>query len=201
MPGPGKEGRQANDACLATLLELLESDINHDLEARASDDAQDANAIESDAPTDPANSSTVMCLPPVWERLPEPTRRLMDDAMALMDEETVLPHHSPPAGQVSLPLAASTALAAGAADDTQTRPASSQKRACLDRVTAIRIFLAKRYNCGGRSSLSGMLGRRYGMTAKAVRDIWNLRTWAKVTAPFWNAEERQKALSMRMRDR
>ena len=66
------------------------------------------------------------------------------------------------------------------------------------RSTAVQLNVAQR---GGACCLSGMLGRRYGMTAKAVRDIWNLRTWAKVTAPFWNAEERQKALSMRMRDR
>ena len=40
-----------------------------------------------------------------------------------------------------------------------------------------------------RSSLSAALGRRYGTTAKAVRDVWNGRTWAKVTKPFWTAQD------------
>ncbi|EKX44357.1 hypothetical protein GUITHDRAFT_109806 [Guillardia theta CCMP2712] len=29
------------------------------------------------------------------------------------------------------------------------------------------------------------LGRRYGITPKAVRDIWNRRTWARATCHLW----------------
>jgi hypothetical protein len=31
----------------------------------------------------------------------------------------------------------------------------------------------------------------HGLTTKAVRDIWNLRTWRKVTMPLWTEEDRQ----------
>ena len=29
------------------------------------------------------------------------------------------------------------------------------------------------------------LAERFGITMKAVRDVWNLRTWTSVTRPFW----------------
>ena len=34
------------------------------------------------------------------------------------------------------------------------------------------------------------LGRRYGITPKAVRDIWNRRTWAHATRHLWEEEDR-----------
>jgi hypothetical protein len=33
----------------------------------------------------------------------------------------------------------------------------------------------------------------FGITRKAVRNIWKMRTWRKTTEPFWDAEERQRA--------
>jgi len=34
-------------------------------------------------------------------------------------------------------------------------------------------------------------GNEYAITPKAVRDIWNMRTWRKVTRPHWDSADRQ----------
>lgn len=49
---------------------------------------------------------------------------------------------------------------------------------------AIEIFRAKAHR-KARGSLAASLATRFGITAKAVRDVWNLRTWAWTTRPFW----------------
>ena len=89
------------------------------------------------------------------------------------------------------PFATSTAAAAAQAT-TSSSPTSS---AChiannatkLTAESAVEIFKA-----GGpgakRSGLSKVFAERYGITMKAVRDIWNLRTWTHVTMPFWSSE-------------
>jgi len=33
---------------------------------------------------------------------------------------------------------------------------------------------------------AGLLAVEYGVTAKAIRDIWMLRSWAQNTWPNWN---------------
>jgi len=52
---------------------------------------------------------------------------------------------------------------------------------------AVIIFLAgsRHSSCGGRGKLSDGLSKEFGITTKAVRDIWNLRTWARATRPHW----------------
>jgi hypothetical protein len=53
------------------------------------------------------------------------------------------------------------------------------KRTQLDAESVVRIFLAKHTRCKGRDTLSNSFANEYAMTPKAVRDIWNMRTWQK----------------------
>ena len=70
----------------------------------------------------------------------------------------------------------------------QLLPTMARKRASLDEVTVVRIFLAKHANPGARdTSLCRRLAHQYGVTDKAVRDIWNMRTWKHVTESYWMA--------------
>eukprot|EP00292_Cryptomonas_paramecium_P015520 CAMPEP_0113688592 /NCGR_PEP_ID=MMETSP0038_2-20120614/16629_1 /TAXON_ID=2898 /ORGANISM="Cryptomonas paramecium" /LENGTH=129 /DNA_ID=CAMNT_0000609439 /DNA_START=57 /DNA_END=446 /DNA_ORIENTATION=+ /assembly_acc=CAM_ASM_000170 len=52
---------------------------------------------------------------------------------------------------------------------------SARPRAILSSVNVLHIMAAK-----GKAS-AVVLGRRYGVTEKAIRDIWRGRTWAKET--------------------
>ena len=64
---------------------------------------------------------------------------------------------------------------------------TGQRRTYLDEAAVVHIFRAKHSNPGVRDlNLSGKLAREYGVTAKAVRDIWNSRTWKSVTEPYRN---------------
>jgi hypothetical protein len=73
----------------------------------------------------------------------------------------------------------------------KSQPSRQSGRAQLDDASAVRIFLAKYASAeavGSKSDLSGRLALQYGVTAKAVRDIWNMRTWKKATQPYWNVQ-------------
>jgi hypothetical protein len=67
----------------------------------------------------------------------------------------------------------------------QHSPGTSRKRESLTAESVIQIFLARRDKLQ-RRGLAGRLARQYGVTSKAVRDIWTLRTWKRTTQPFWN---------------
>ena len=64
---------------------------------------------------------------------------------------------------------------------------------------AVQIFHC-RPNVPGQSrsfetaSLARALGKRYGVTSKAIRDIWNRRSWAWATRVHWTLRERQEEL-------
>ena len=87
---------------------------------------------------------------------------------------------------------ASTIPVATASEDALPR---RLKHTHLDSSAVIRIFLAKRSGYTGFVSrtLSTRFSKEYGITPKAVRDIWSMKTWRKVTQPYWNAEDRQRA--------
>ena len=40
--------------------------------------------------------------------------------------------------------------------------------------------------------LAASLAKEYGITGKAIRDIWTLRTWANTTRPYWTAADEQQ---------
>jgi len=42
--------------------------------------------------------------------------------------------------------------------------------------------------------MSNVLALRHNLTCKAVRDIWNMRTWQKVTCMHWTLQDQQKVL-------
>jgi hypothetical protein len=44
------------------------------------------------------------------------------------------------------------------------------------------------------ASLARALGQRYGVTGKAIRDIWNRRSWAWATRAHWTAREAKEEL-------
>ena len=63
------------------------------------------------------------------------------------------------------------------------------------RAQAIQIFRAKA-DREGRDTLATSLATQFGITAKAVRDIWNLRTWAQTTRPCWTQADHGHFLAM-----
>ena len=64
------------------------------------------------------------------------------------------------------------------------RVCSGAARARTHHTQATIIFRAKA-NHEKRDSLSAELAAEFGITSKAVRDIWNLRTWTWTTLPYW----------------
>ena len=64
------------------------------------------------------------------------------------------------------------------------RASAAQRRYQLNEDQAIEIYLA-RLSDPESSQLSATLAAKYGITAKAVRDVWRHNTWAAATKPFW----------------
>ena len=64
----------------------------------------------------------------------------------------------------------------------------------LSESQAIAIFHAKSPH-KARGKTSRMLSEKYGVTMKAVRDIWNFRTWKWETMPYWSAKDMSIFLS------
>ena len=69
--------------------------------------------------------------------------------------------------------------------EAQEEDAQSSLVAALDKEAAITIYLTKAWRTP-RDSTSSELAARYNITMKAVRDVWNLRTWTWVTMPYWS---------------
>ena len=61
---------------------------------------------------------------------------------------------------------------------------------------AIQIFEAKA-DREVRDTLAASVAARFGITAKAVRDIWNLRTWVQTTEPYWTQADHDFYLTKR----
>jgi hypothetical protein len=142
----------------------------------------------SDGDTSDADDGAPLALLPTtlsWERLSAQARELMDDAMEHLVDE---PGASSPADVLI-----GTRECAGVLIGTRAPPSSKMTQSKLNAVSVKKIFIAKRQKKGHRSGLSILLGRQYGVTSKAVRDIWNGRTWAKVTEPLWTDAERLRA--------
>jgi hypothetical protein len=54
---------------------------------------------------------------------------------------------------------------------------------------AVLIFNSAKHDCTKRDRLANRFAKEFGITSKAVRDIWNLRTWAGTTKPFWSPSD------------
>ena len=48
-----------------------------------------------------------------------------------------------------------------------------------------------------RDTLAASFATQFGITAKAVRDIWNLRTWVQTTKPYWTQADHDFFLTKR----
>jgi hypothetical protein len=59
---------------------------------------------------------------------------------------------------------------------------------------AVAIFKARDENRQKQDKLATRLSVLHGISTKAVRDIWNLRTWSHVTKPFWTAKDSRRVL-------
>ena len=79
--------------------------------------------------------------------------------------------------------AASGSRGGGSGTDTSICKTSHQrkrrKRKQLDAETVVRMFLSRNDAERWTGSLSNTLAAEHGLTAQAIRDIWNLRTWRK----------------------
>jgi hypothetical protein len=63
----------------------------------------------------------------------------------------------------------------------------------LDAEAAIKVYLAKA-SCSPRDGTTAALAKQYNITMKAVRDVWNLRTWTWSTMPYWTYSDQKKFL-------
>lgn len=64
---------------------------------------------------------------------------------------------------------------------------------------AVLIYQVKKQHAWRRGEkVAWCLGQRFGITPKAVRDIWTLRTWARATRPHWTPEDRSKFLKKKL---
>ena len=86
-------------------------------------------------------------------------------------------------------MAMARAVVATACVDADDRAAKTT----LTAHDAIDIYLAKA-SCSARDGSTSVLSKRYNITMKAVRDVWNLRTWAWTTMPYWTRSDLAKFL-------
>ena len=75
--------------------------------------------------------------------------------------------------------------ASAAAND----PRTTRGMCTLTAAEATAIFKARAKRWGKQDGLAAKLGAEYAISPKAVRDIWNLRTWADTTRPLWIASD------------
>jgi hypothetical protein len=62
----------------------------------------------------------------------------------------------------------------------------------LDESLAIQIYASRPRNAGskyGSMAEAARLGEQHGVSPKTIRDIWNRRSWVKVTRAYWTAAE------------
>ena len=64
---------------------------------------------------------------------------------------------------------------------------------------AITIFNAAKHDRTKRNRLANQFAKEFGITPKAVRDIWNLRTWVQTTKPFWSPPDETNFLQRELR--
>ena len=81
-----------------------------------------------------------------------------------------------------------------ASERRSASPARSMHRAVLSKAQAVEIYLAAQAAREGgvdplQGGISARLAKRYGVSPKAIRDIWNRRTWTHETRHLWAANE------------
>ena len=76
----------------------------------------------------------------------------------------------------------------GVAATSRGAPVPRRCRTTITKHEAIQIFVAKHSHTTGDHQ-AARLGLEFGLTNKAIRDIWTMRTWGKTTKPYWNASD------------
>ena len=129
-----------------------------------------------------------------WHKLPAATLELFAEGIACAEEEGAQDRKRRAAARN-----AADALQRGIEEAAPSRPEGSASCAVgrgagraktrLNATSAVRIFLRKHASAEAMASksadLSANLALEHGVTAKAVRDIWNKRTWRSATQPYW----------------
>ena len=77
--------------------------------------------------------------------------------------------------------------------ETTGTSAAQVRKGRLTAVDAARIFKTKYHKTANTSKL---LAQRHGVTAKAIRDVWSLKTWVLITMPHWTEEDRRRFSKM-----
>ena len=62
----------------------------------------------------------------------------------------------------------------------------------LTATDAAHIFKAK---LNRTAKMSAQLAEEYGVTSKAIRDVWSLKTWVAFTKPYWAEEDKHRFTS------
>ena len=170
---------------------LLDTAMTHQTASDASDAID--TALHHQSVSDAADSSSILPLPTtltanVWGRLPIATRELMEEAFSFVDPEQPGQSEDPDlqpgqSGGGSRPKACAFC----------SPPRGGLSEGCkISANDAISIFKARDPHAGRHPTLSNDLAREHGITPKAVRDIWSLRSWWAVTRPLWGAADHYK---------
>ena len=73
-------------------------------------------------------------------------------------------------------------------------------RIVLTPADAVMIYKAKHQKHADRGT-AARCSAQYGITSKAVRDVWNHRTWTMETSPYWTPAERLKHAPLQKKKR
>ena len=82
-----------------------------------------------------------------------------------------------------------------AGNGTKQEGDENRRKSCaiaLDESLAIQIYASRPRNAGskyGSMAAAVRLGERHGVSPKTIRDIWNRKSWVKVTRAYWTAAE------------
>jgi hypothetical protein len=102
-------------------------------------------------------------------------------------------------------MSASTANSAACAVSSTERPQTAQTcdgsrnfsgGMTLTDKDARSIYQVKRQRKSRHDA--ARLAGHYGITAKAIRDVWNHRTWVRATVSLWTVEDKKKYVSKKL---
>ena len=92
-----------------------------------------------------------------------------------------------------------------AGNGTKQEGDENRRKSCaiaLDESLAIQIYASRPRNAGskyGSMAAAVRLGERHGVSPKTIRDIWNRKSWVKVTRAYWTAAEESAYVPRRHR--
>ncbi|EKX36362.1 hypothetical protein GUITHDRAFT_165776 [Guillardia theta CCMP2712] len=86
--------------------------------------------------------------------------------------------------------AASAAQSQSTHNDDDIRDSNAKKKSLSSKL-ALEIFAERCLKTGYATVESTFIAKKYGVSSKTVRDIWNRRTWAEATKPLWTDEEKE----------